>query len=605
MRGLARRKGSAYALLASMDPSQPILGARQQLMQRLVEVTGAGRAQLWQALPEHPDRLRLVQSFPPETGSAREVDLASIGRQADGVTLVLPWRGDEGRGPVLAALTLNVRCRTRRAHRELVDTANCLVVLHRRQTLLNQLGRQVGHTTQLAGEVLDSSRRLAGIRELERRRVAAEVAVFAQGRLAPLHAGVDRLARAPENAAELTQLRVELDRLVTDFRALARGIRPRVLYSKGLRAALSEVTAGHPGRVRITGTVPPRLDPEVVASLYYLAAAAVQAVSQAEADLDIVLEYRRLRVDALGVQMTLLVGLGGTLRPGQARVMMRAALAMDGDRLAAVGGWCEVAEEESGAHGRLQVVAWVPDRLEPPAQAALVPAGNLHARVRSQALRLVARYADADGSARARHLLSRLDEPVHVAVAGLPAPDLPHAGFTQTVRARPDLVLLVNNDLPRQRPRGALPAGVVDTPPDVIVGPVPGTPRTEYQILLPGVGPLRSGIPPERLSEALTTEVVARADLLRARTVLSTMQQLVQAFPPPPDQLGLLELELAELRHGAWELTELEALGRTGSGALVSPGDEAQDGGAAARGSAHLKPSSHGQDPAPHVGHAG
>ncbi|GAA3622236.1 hypothetical protein GCM10022223_43930 [Kineosporia mesophila] len=543
---------SAYAALAGFDTRLPVSLARRALLRRLAEVTRAGHARLWLAVPGDADRLRSVMCWPPDAAPSEDEAVEEFVRRPDLRSQVLLRDGEQ----VHTALTLAPgRRSTRRQRRELNDTANCLMVLHRREQLQTDLRRQVAYTTQLAGEVLDSSRRLAGVRELERRRVAVEVVSFSQGRLTPLQAAIDRLVQQPDLTSRLDDLRAQLDRLVADFRSLVRGIHPEVLHRRGLRAALAEVTAAHPGPVRITGSIPARVDQEVATSLYYLIAAALNALGQTGTNLQITLEHRLLETLSSGLQVTM------TASAGPEQAAMQAALAVDADRLGVLGGWVQVEASPPG----IRVIAWVPDQLEPVARATLVAHVNLHARVRAQALGLVARYAEGPGSARARRLLSRLDEPVHVAVTGLEQSSRRAERITEIVRTRPDLVLvpvLSGNDA---TPAGGLPGlrgdlsiGIIDTVPDVVVRPSPDAPDQRFDVVLPGAGVLLAGTDWRDLPETLTTEVVARADLLRARTALGTILRLARLYPPPPQRLGSLEQDLEELRLGATELADLE-----------------------------------------------
>ncbi|GAB3240334.1 hypothetical protein GCM10027456_06100 [Kineosporia babensis] len=546
---------SAYAALAALNPRLPSDDARLQLLHRLAEITRAEAVRFY-AGSGASGPLRAQLAWPPGEFDANErLELADLRQRAD----IRAWAVLRHEEQVHGVLTVSTRRRLSRGRRrELNDTANCLMVLLRRDQVQDELERQQSYTMQLAGEVLDSTRQLAGVRELERRRVAAEVVTFSRTRLSPLQTGIDRLVESTGQSrriAELDRLRSQLDELVTDFRALVRGIYPQVLSQRGLRAALAEVAAGHPGQFRITGSVPGRVDPEVAASLYYLSTVAMQALAPDRADLEIVLEHRRLETLAAGLQVTL------QARTSLSKAQIRAALTVESDRLGTIGGWVDVHAEAD----RIRVVAWVPDRLEPVSRAGLVAVPGLHARVRAQALGLVARYAEAPGSARARRLLSRLDEPVHVAVLTAPESGRRLDRVTETVRTRPNLVLVpFVPGSPGGRPdrstvaHGDLSLGIADAVPDVLVRPGAADPAQRFELVLPGVGRLGPDRPWSELPEVLTTEVVARADLLRSRTALATMLDLVRLNPPPAPRRGALERDLDELRSGAGELDALE-----------------------------------------------
>ena len=135
---------------------------------------------------------------------------------------------------------------------------------------------------------------------------------------------------------------------------IARGVYPAVLRDQGPVAALDEVIADLPRTVRLTGEVPQRLAWEVESGIYYLAAAAVAHLGDrpAHTELHVHLEHRDGRLSARVDDPE--------LGPGSAAAL-RAELAGDIERLAALGGDVEVAEYAAG----VTVVAWLPDRLEP------------------------------------------------------------------------------------------------------------------------------------------------------------------------------------------------------------------------------------------------
>ncbi len=155
---------------------------------------------------------------------------------------------------------------------------------------------------------------------------------------------------------------------------------------------------------------------------------------------------------------------------------------------------------------------------------------------------------------------------MHVAGGGLPDGGRRTERITETIRNRPDLVLLPVLADGTTTPAGGLTAihgdltmGIIDTVPDVVIRPSTATPDHTFEVMLPGAGALRTEADWRELPEILTTVVVARADLLRARTALATMLRLARITPPPAERLGSLEDDLEELRIGAVEVAELEA----------------------------------------------
>ncbi len=172
-------------------------------------------------------------------------------------------------------------------------------------------------------------------------------------------------AADPEQALDaLGRARVALDELLERFRVIARGVYPAVLRDQGPAAALDEVIADLPRTVRLTGEVTQRLAWEVESGIYYLAAAAVTHLGDrpARTELHVHLEHRDGRLAARVDDPE--------LGPGSAAAL-RAELAGDIERLAALGGDVEVTEYAAG----VTVVAWLPDRLEPLVGPALVGSG--------------------------------------------------------------------------------------------------------------------------------------------------------------------------------------------------------------------------------------
>ncbi|GLY20151.1 hypothetical protein Kisp01_71650 [Kineosporia sp. NBRC 101677] len=521
--------GSAYIALATTKPGLKVSAVRQVLLRRLVEVTCAENASLWRVTPGSCDMLRSVLSWPPESGPTGEVRASMLSRHPQVQASVVLTDPNVSH----TALTLATRRRvTRRVQRELADTVNCLMVLHRREQLRDELHDQTVYTSQLAGEVLDFSRRLAGVRDLERRRVASEVAAFSHGRLNALQQGVDDLSLNSDVTSQVRELRTHLDRLTADFRALARGIRPQVLYRHGVRAALLEMAAVYPGRIRITGSLPSRVDHEVSASLYYLAVGCLHALAASGADLEVFLGHSIEEDRASGLRVIILAW------TQQSEAEVRAALAGDTDRLCHLGGRVLV----SAGPRRIRVEAWVPDRLEPVSRVALVPTASFHTRVRAQALSLVALYAQGPGSASSRRVLNWLDDPVHVVLTDLPSAGRRAQRLAEIVARRPDLVSMPDTS---------------DVS-DVIIRPWICSPERHFEVQLPGAGLLRASCEWNKFDEVLTTEVVARTSVLRARTALAGMFRLVQIEPPPAVPAEYLLRDLRELRESAAELDELE-----------------------------------------------
>ena len=333
------------------------------LAQVIVEGTGAQRAAVWLVVDE-----RLVETAAhPADGlpAAAAENLAVLLARPDTDHVVPVLDGTRLR----AVLTIEkpdspITPADQRLMQDVADGAGLLLRSVQRGAELHERVRQAD---ELAAQLRESRRRLTRAREVERRRLIGELSHATGERLGTLHGALDGAAGALDGAADgggaadpaqaldaLGRARVALDELLERFRVIARGVYPAVLRDQGPVAALDEVIADLPRPVRLTGEVTERLAWEVESGIYYLAAAAVTHLGDrpARTELHVHLEHRDGRLAARVDDPE--------LGPGSAAAL-RAELAGDVERLAALGGDVEVAEYAAG----VTVVAWLPDRLEP------------------------------------------------------------------------------------------------------------------------------------------------------------------------------------------------------------------------------------------------
>jgi signal transduction histidine kinase len=332
------------------------------LAQVIVEGTGAQRAAIWLAVDD-----RLVETAAhPANGlpAAAAENLAVLLARPDTDHVVPVLDGTELR----AVLTIEkpdspITPADQRLMQDVADGAGLLLRSVQRGVELHERVRQAD---ELAAQLRESRRRLTRAREVERRRLVGELSHATTDRLGALHSALDGAADGlgaadPQQALDaLGRARVALDALLERFRVIARGVYPAVLRDQGPIAALDEVIADLPRTVRLTGEVAERLAWEVESGIYYLAAAAVTHLGDtpARTELHLHLEHRDGRLAARVDDPE--------LGPGSAAAL-RAELAGDIERLAALGGDVEIDEYAAG----VTVVAWLPDRLEP-----LVGAGH-------------------------------------------------------------------------------------------------------------------------------------------------------------------------------------------------------------------------------------
>ena len=333
------------------------------LAQVIVEGTGAQRAAVWLAVD---DRLVETAAHPADgLPAAAAENLAVLLTRPDTDHVVPVLDGTRLR----AVLTIEkpdspITPADQRLMQDVADGAGLLLRSVQRGAELHERVRQAD---ELAAQLRESRRRLTRAREVERRRLIGELSHATGERLGTLHGALDGAAGALDGAADgggaadpaqaldaLGRARVALDELLERFRVIARGVYPAVLRDQGPVAALDEVIADLPRPVRLTGEVTERLAWEVESGIYYLAAAAVTHLGDrpARTELHVHLEHRDGRLAARVDDPE--------LGPGSAAAL-RAELAGDVERLAALGGDVEVAEYAAG----VTVVAWLPDRLEP------------------------------------------------------------------------------------------------------------------------------------------------------------------------------------------------------------------------------------------------
>jgi len=333
------------------------------LAQVVAEGTGAARAEVWLAVG---DRLMAAARHPPAPGAGEELPgLAALLTRPDTDHVVPVLDGTVLR----AALAIAKPAAVTAADRQLMqDVANGAGLLLRVVALNVELADRVQRAADLAEELQASRGRLATARDVERRRLVAELAYATAGRLDTLRAEIAAAAAGmadpqPEPGrirADLARARDHLDDLLDRFRAVARGVYPSVLRDHGPAAALDEVVADLPRGVRLTGGLGERLPWELESGLYYVAAAAVRVLAERPADTPLV-----VRLERAGGRIGVVVeDTASPVPPHRLAVL----LADDADRLAALGGGMDV--EAPGGEGaddprRLVLHAWLPDRVEP------------------------------------------------------------------------------------------------------------------------------------------------------------------------------------------------------------------------------------------------
>ena len=415
---------SALAEAAARIRGGSLEQALPGLARVLAEGTDAQRAELWLAVEDKLVSAASYPPLPPVGDGAEPrtvANLAMLLSQAD-TDHVVPVLD----GPVLrAVLAIGKPGRpvTPADLRLMQDVANGAGMLLRGVQLNAELEERVRRADELAAELHASRQRLTQARHVERRRLISELGKATGGRLATLRADLaaaesalappeeepeesgderaasetgEETARAsandgsahdevahhesddadadlddedlddedeeeepaatgPEAAQRAIQrARVRLDELLDRFRVIARGVYPAVLRDQGPYGALDELATDMPRLVRLTGTLTDRLAWEVESGIYYLAASAMQQLAARGGD-------QPVRVHLAHENNQLSVELEDPT-PDTSLDELRAGLAHDAERLAALGGAMVMFQDESGG---TRLRAWLPDRLEP------------------------------------------------------------------------------------------------------------------------------------------------------------------------------------------------------------------------------------------------
>jgi signal transduction histidine kinase len=364
------REVTPYAALADAAQrlqSRSLDDALPGLARVLVDGTAARRAVVWLAMG---DRLVVGASFPspaeteaPDTAENLPVllvrsDVSHVVPVIDGTELRAALTIDKPDAPISSADRVLMQ-----------DVANGAALLLRTVALNAELSERVRQVDALAEELRASRQRLAHAREVERRRLLAELSRATAGRLAALrgymleaHADLDDAdAHARHARGALAEARSEIDELLDRFRVIARGVYPAVLRGQGPGAALAELAADLSRPVRLTGDIDIRLAWEIESALYHVTAAALNVLAAEGAAEEIRVHIRRGegRVRVLVEDPS----------PSITVEDVRAALTDDVERLAALGGDLEFVQAEQVGPGEsrraaLRLLAWLPDRLD-------------------------------------------------------------------------------------------------------------------------------------------------------------------------------------------------------------------------------------------------
>ncbi|MGK5112755.1 sensor histidine kinase [Geodermatophilus sp. CPCC 205506] len=459
--------------------------------------------------------------------------------------------------------------------------------------LERQLRAALAHATDIAA----ARRRAVAESDGERRRIERDLHDGAQHHLVSLSLGLG-LVEHELATGRLEQARTGLDqitaRIATVEELLTRtstGVTSPVLAEAGLVAALEEDLGHDDPPVALDAPRGLRFPPEVDAAVYFCCLEAVNNARKhapgAAVSVRLWVEGDRLhfavRDDGPGWDPS-----AGA--PSQGRGMRNLAA-----RVAAVGGQVDV-RSAPGAGTTVEGSVSLPEPPAgpPPREEPAVP--RLLGDVRT-AVRTAREIHSGTGVARQLEFLERaLSEPLRIVVTGptgAPAAALAEALAATAppgVRYSPagvpggppdtaaDAHVLVlgdagpeDDDRPAWLPATARPAQTIGV--HLGDGPPPAAARSCQTVVTVGpggpAGVLLDDDALSRVREVVDSRLVARAAVLKARTVLSALETVLHGAPSGP-----LVYQLEAIRSGAHELVELDLLDALCSGEIRVPDDQ-------------------------------
>lgn len=313
-----RKNRRAHEVVASV-PQERLIGA---LVDQLADAVG-GRAAYCVPAAGRPEDFDVVAASP-------DAGPAGLGEESARE----PVRG----GGVL--LVGNARRWGAKEQAALRETAGWLAVTADAEGLREDHERAAERFRELRGEVTTARERLAHVRDLERRRLVRAITTSTLRDLDDLRRRLrgfgEQLAEGSE-VARIAEIGTAVDDMLDNFRTVVRGVYPAMLPDRGPRAALEELAATLPHRVRFSGDLGRRVGWQIESGFYHAVAAVLNLLAGDGINRDDpAVEVEFVRDEALGAWLRTSVG---ELSAGD----LRAALHQDAERLAVLGGAMECA----------------------------------------------------------------------------------------------------------------------------------------------------------------------------------------------------------------------------------------------------------------------
>ncbi|TWG08577.1 hypothetical protein [Saccharopolyspora dendranthemae] len=313
-----RKNRRAHEVVASV-PQERLVGA---LVDQLADVVG-GRAAYCVPAAGRPEDFDVVAASPDAGHSGLGEESARE-----------PVRGG---GMLLVGSARRWGAKEQAALRE---TAGWLAVTADAEGLREGHERAAERFRELRGEVTTARERLAHVRDLERRRLVRAITTSTLRDLDDLRRrlrGFGEQLAAGSEVARIAEIGTVVDDMLDNFRTVVRGVYPAMLPDRGPRAALEELAATLPHRVRFSGDLGRRVGWQIESGFYHAVAAVLNLLAGDGINRDDpTVEVEFARDEALGARLRTSVG---ELSAGD----LRAALHQDAERLAVLGGAMECA----------------------------------------------------------------------------------------------------------------------------------------------------------------------------------------------------------------------------------------------------------------------
>jgi len=438
----------------------------------------------------------------------------------------------------------------------LAETAGWLGVVSGVDRLRAEHERAGSRALALRAEVTAARKRLATVRDLERRRLVRAITATTLRDLDDIRGRLRDLDTTAPARSGLVDASGAMDELIENFRTVVRGVYPAMLPDRGPRAALEELAATLPHPVRFTGDLGRRAGWQLESGLYHSVAAVLNLLAGKDTVTDEPVAVDFGRDETMRVRIA---APGGSWSTEE----LRAALSQDRERLAALGGTLD----GTVADGSALLTVRLGDRIDPaeiPPGAPRYPEHPLYQRV----WELVRQGQDAAGEsgdgAGWDAVAERLGLPPRVAVVtdGEPdaAPEIPE--ITVVATAGPADKSLAQEFLADNGSLGSV---------DAVLCLVPPAPAF--------AAALRWGRQRVELTESATLATVAArltawSPVIAARRALVAVRELLAGLPDS-DPLRWAADRITAEAHEIAELDLLDDLERGGTGLPPEPRAEA------------------------------